>query len=76
MNALYCTPCTPRYCDKYTLDPCVIQSVCDKRIRYESLKEVMSQDKDIRGQSFEQRAKGVDAVYKSERGNRHRVGQK
>jgi len=74
MNALYRTPCTPSDCSSYTLDGCLVK--CERFVKYQALKELMKQDKEIKAQSFEQRAKGVDAVYKSERGNRHRVGQK
>lgn len=71
----YKTPCTPFDCDSYTIDGCKMQTVCDGRIKYEELKQTIRQEKAVRGQSFAQRSDGVDAIYKSLRGNKHRVGQ-
>ena len=73
MNSLYRTPCTPRDCTSYTLGGCQVK--CERFVKYQAIKEVMKAEKEIKAQSFEQRAKGVDSIYKSERGNRHRVGQ-
>jgi len=73
----YNTPCTPVNCKIYTCGTiCEMQETCKRLADYQELKQTIRAEKEMRGRIFEQRAKGVDIIYKAERGNRHSVGQK